>query len=106
MHLDRDRDLQVMKTRYSAFITGSSPLEPHLSRLGKTQLIIAGVATNVCVESTVRDAMQLGYETTVLNDATTAFDELVHRISLLNIKMFFGDVRPVDSVIQELKESV
>jgi nicotinamidase-related amidase len=57
----------------------------------------------VCVESTERDAMQRGYEVTVLSDVTAAFDKLVHQISLLNINLFFGDARSVDSVIQEME---
>lgn len=104
MHLDRDRDFVVVKNRYSALIPGSSRLESLLSGLGRSQLIMAGVATNVCVESTARDAMQLGYQVTLLADATTAFDQLVHQVSLINLKMFFGDVKTVDGVIGELSE--
>lgn len=106
MHLDPDRDFVVEKTRYSAFAPGSSCLESLLSGLGRMQLILGGAATNVCVESTARDAMQHGYQVTVLEDATTAFDKLVHAISLLNIKLFFGDTRYVDNVIRELADSL
>lgn len=104
MRLDAEVDFVVEKTCYSAFAPGSSRLATLLTGMGRKQLIMGGAATNVCVESTARDAMQRGYEVTLLEDATTAFDELIHRISLMNIKLFFGDVRPVESVIREIKE--
>lgn len=106
MHLDPEKDFVVEKTCYSAFAPGSSRLETLLLGMARKQMIMGGAATNVCVESTARDAMQRGYQVTVLEDATTAFDELVHRISLLNIKLFFGDIRPVESVIREIKDSL
>lgn len=106
MHWEQVTDFVVTKNRYSAFTPGSSRLESLLGGLKRKLLIIGGVATNVCVESTARDAMQRGFQVTVLADATTAFDDLVHQISLLNIKLFFGDARPVNSVIQELADSL
>jgi ureidoacrylate peracid hydrolase len=104
MHQDPELDFVVEKTCYSAFAPGSSRLETLLSGIGRKQLIIGGAATNVCVESTARDAMQRGFQVTLLEDATTAFDELIHRISLLNIKLFFGDVRPVESVMGAIED--
>jgi len=106
MHWEQARDFVVAKNRYSAFAPGSSRLESLLEGMGRKQLIIGGVATNVCVESTVRDAVQRGFQVTVLTDATTAFDDLIHQISLLNIKLFFGDVKPIDGIIRELADSL
>ena len=90
MHVDPNRDYVVTKNRYSAFVPGSSRLESLLSSLGKTQLMLGGAATNVCVECNARDAMQRGYQVTVLTDATTTFDKLAHQASLMNIRLFFG----------------
>jgi ureidoacrylate peracid hydrolase len=106
MHLAPDRDFVVVKNRYSPLVPGSSRLASLLSGLGRHQLILGGAATNVCVESTARDAMQMGYEVTVLTDATCTFDKLLHQISLLNIKLFFGDTRTVAGVIRELQKSI
>ena len=102
MHVDPASDFVVDKSRYSAFAPGSSRLEPLLSGMDRKHLIIGGAATNVCVESTARDAMQRGYRVTVLADAATAFDSLVHEVSLLNIKLFFGDTRSVNGLIREM----
>ncbi|MCB2185639.1 MAG: cysteine hydrolase [Deltaproteobacteria bacterium] len=102
MQVDPARDYVVAKNRYSALAPGSSRLAQVLAGLGRRQLILGGAATNVCVESTARDAMQRGYEVTVLADATTAFDPLLHEISLLNLKLFFGDVRTAAEVARAL----
>ena len=104
VHFDPRRDFTVEKTCYSAFAPGSSRLETLLVGMNRSHLIMAGAATNVCVESTARDAMQRGYEVTVLSDATTAFDGLVHEISLLNIRLFFGDVRPLAGLLQVMND--
>lgn len=105
MHLDAKLDHLVPKNRYSAFAPGSSRLKELLQELGRDQIVICGVATNVCVESTARDAMQHGFELTLLSDAATAFDPIVHQVSLMNIKLFFGDVRTVDQAIRELAQA-
>jgi ureidoacrylate peracid hydrolase len=52
-------DLRVCKTRFSALIQGSSDLDAVLRARGIDTLIIVGTATNVCCESTARDAMML-----------------------------------------------
>src|SRR5215470_5556615 len=49
-------DQTVLKNRYSAFIPGSSPLERILRGTGVDTILVAGTKTNVCCESTARDA--------------------------------------------------
>jgi len=99
MDFDPDRDHVVRKHRYSAFSRGASNIESLLAELGIEQLIVTGVVTNVCVESNVRDAMQLGYEMIVLEDAVASPFEEAHYASLTTIKLFFGDVRRVEDVL-------
>lgn len=106
MHFLEESDHVVFKNRYSAFAPGSSSLAELLCRLNKNQLLVCGVATNVCVESTVRDAMQHGYQTVVLSDATTTFNDLIHQVSLINIKLFFGDVRTTEEIIEKFTNTV
>lgn len=102
LHLDASLDIQVPKNRYSAFIGNSSELKNVLKKLKKSQLIFTGIGTNVCVESTVRDAMMLNYEVLVVSDATATISNLMHEISLMNIKMFFGDVLTTKQVLSEI----
>ncbi|WP_052418651.1 cysteine hydrolase family protein [Methanolacinia paynteri] len=102
MNFDPERDITVFKNRYSAFAPGSSSLKEVLSGLGTEQLWICGVATNVCVECTARDAMQSGFETILISDATASSFELIHKITLLNFRLFFGDVRSMKGLLSVL----
>ncbi len=103
LHYDHVLDRQVIKNRYSAFIRDASNLYETLKSLERSQLMIAGLAANVCVESTVRDAMQLDYEVILVNNATSTFDEVLLEATLINVKLFFGDVRSTEEVLEELQ---
>ena len=94
-----DGDLRVVKTRYSPFIPGSSDLHRRLQESGVETLVIAGVATNVCCESTARDAMMLDYEVLMVSDACAAATDEEHRSALNNLYLFFGDVQTTEEVL-------
>ncbi len=102
MHFDSIRDYVVFKNRYSAFLSDPPELQTTLKRLKKKQLIIAGIAANVCVESTLRDAMQLDYEVILLSDGTTATDDILLQSTLANTYQFFGDLCTAEDVINQL----
>lgn len=102
LQYEQSTDFVVFKSRYSAFLPSPSALKVTLDSLNIKQLIITGVATNVCVESTVRDAMQMDYEVIVISDATTTYNDIVLENALMNIRLFFGDVRSGQSVINEI----
>jgi ureidoacrylate peracid hydrolase len=95
----RDGDLTVIKTRYSAFIQGASELERELREKGIDTVLVGGVSTNVCCESTARDAMMLGFRTLMVGDANAAFTEEEHRAALTSFYLYFGDVRSTADVI-------
>ena len=100
-HLVFSLDHQVVKNRYSPFINNSSELPHLLKTLKRSQLIFCGVLLNVCVESSIRDAMQLDFEPILISDATTSVDRIVYEVSLFNIKLFFGDVYNTEEIIEE-----
>jgi ureidoacrylate peracid hydrolase len=102
MNYDPSNDKVVFKNRYSAFLSKPPELKNILDSLDRKQLIIAGIAANVCVESTVRDAMQLDYEVILVKDAVSSTEESLQKCSLTNIHNFFGDVRTADNIIVEL----
>lgn len=106
MHFDPSADHVVFKNRYSAFLSNPPELREKLDFLKKTQLIVAGIAANVCVESTVRDAMQLDYEVVLVSDGITTFDETLLESTLKNTMLFFGDVRTTGEVMEALRENV
>ena len=87
-------DIVLAKTRYSGFF--NSQLDSVLRSRGIRTLIFIGIASNVCVESTLRDAFHLEYFSVVLGDAThQAGPDFVHKAALFNIEKFFGWVSSV-----------
>jgi nicotinamidase-related amidase len=62
-------------------------------------VVVAGTVTNVCVESTVRDARTLGYRPILLADACAARIDAEHNATLHTIYRSFGDVRPTVDVL-------
>ena len=93
-----DDDLKLLKNRYSALIAGSSSLERVLRSLGIDTLLITGTKTNVCCESTARDAMMVDFKVVMVSDATAALSDEEHRATLETIIQQFGDVYTVDEI--------
>jgi nicotinamidase-related amidase len=73
-------DLVVDKVRFDAFQWTS--LEPLLRGLGTTELVVCGVITNICVETTVRSAFMRDYPVTLLADCCAATTRRLHELSL------------------------
>lgn len=99
----RPEDEIVVKRRYSAFIQGASNIEEVLRRRNIEAVLVAGIATNVCCESTGRDCMMRGFKTTMVSDANASFTDAEHEAALLNFIRYFGDVQSTDEVIARLK---
>jgi len=99
----RDGDLTVFKTRYSAFIQGSSPLEAELRKRGVTAVWVGGTSTNTCCESTARDAMLLDFRTTMVSDANADHNDAEHNATLINFCINFGDVASTDDLVNRLR---
>jgi ureidoacrylate peracid hydrolase len=94
----RPGDAQIVKKRFSAFIQGSSEAEAHLRARGIDTLLIAGTTTNVCCESTARDAMMLNFKVVMVPDALAAYTDAEHNATLATFYMIFGDVQTIDEV--------
>jgi len=99
----RDEDYIVIKNRYSCLIPGSSSLERLLRSQGCDTIILAGTKTNICVESTARDAMMLDFRVVVLSDATAALTAEEHQAALNVLIQEFADILVVDDVLEELR---
>ncbi|MDX2272270.1 MAG: isochorismatase family cysteine hydrolase [Cyanobacteriota bacterium] len=91
------QDLIIHKHRYSAFI--GTRLDQVLRRLKVETLIMTGVATNVCVESTARDGFMLDYHIVFLSDCTATSHADAHAATLANINRHFGVVATAEEVI-------
>jgi ureidoacrylate peracid hydrolase len=95
-------DLLVQKTRFSAFIQGASNLEALLRSRGIDTVIITGTVTNICCESTARDAMMRNFKTVMVTDANAAENDELHNASLSAFYLKFGDIMPTDMIIASL----
>ena len=90
----RPGDIVIPKTRYSGFF--NTNIDSVLRARGIRNLVFTGVATNVCVESSLRDAFHLEYFGVVLEDATHHLGpDFIQQASLYNIETFFGWVSTV-----------
>ncbi len=96
-------DLTILKNRYSAFIPGSSNIERVLRGMGVDTVLIAGTKTNVCCESSARDAMMLDFKVVLVEDCCAALSDDEHRASLENVIQQFGDVMTADEVLARLR---
>jgi ureidoacrylate peracid hydrolase len=90
----------VDKNRPSAFY--NTRLDEWLSDAGREQLIVCGVTTNCCVESTVRDASHRDMQVFVIADACAELDEERHAVSLKTMDMLFADVIDIEQLRQAL----
>lgn len=96
-------DVKIIKNRYSALVPGSSGLERLLRSLDVDTLLIAGTKTNICCESTARDAMMLDFKVVMVSDCCAALSEDEHRSALENMIQQFGDVMTGDEVLERLR---
>ncbi len=95
----RPEDAIVVKRRYSAFIQGSSDIDRQLRAVGIDTVIIVGTLTNVCCESSARDAMMLNYRLLFVSDANAALSDAEHNATLGSILRVFGDVATTGEAI-------
>ena len=98
----KPEDKVVTKRRFSPFIVGSSELHDVLQGMGVENLIVAGTATNMCSESTARDAMMLDYKVVMVEDANAARYDDDHLAGLTSFYQSFGDVKSTDDTIRML----
>jgi nicotinamidase-related amidase len=86
-------DLVIDKHRYGAFSCPAGRLRRTLQGVGAEMVVITGVLTNLCCESTAREANMAGYKVIVVCDATATLTDAEHNAALLNLRLNFADVR-------------
>jgi ureidoacrylate peracid hydrolase len=96
-------DIFLDKNRYGAF-TGTN-LHIILSNLGVETLVMTGCATNVCVESTLREGFMLGYNIVVVDDGCAATSQAFHDGTLATVRLWFGRVEHAGDVLSIWAES-
>jgi ureidoacrylate peracid hydrolase len=99
------QDLRVKKTRYSAFIAGSTDLEPQLRARDIDTVVVTGTGTGTCCESTARDAMMLNFATIMVSDGNACASDEEHNAALTAFYRNFGDVMSTDELVGYIREN-
>jgi nicotinamidase-related amidase len=89
------------KTRYSAFY--KTDLEDHLRIHGVTDLVICGVMTNYCCETTARDGFNRDFRIFFLADATATDDPQLHQATLCNLASGFATIYTTKELLEALR---
>ena len=94
----KDADYVIVKNRYSGF--HETNLNLVLNTLGRRKLLFCGFTTNVCVETTLRDATSRDFIAALVSDCAAAFTPEEHQNSMINIERYFGSL----TTLQEVKQ--
>src|SRR5882724_431872 len=101
----RPEDEIVRKYRYSAFMPGTSGLPDRLRTRGFDTVLITGTVTNVCCESSARDANMTNFRTVMVSDGNAANTQKEHDASLAAFYNVFGDVMDTEMIIADLRRA-
>lgn len=91
----------INKTTIGAF--ASTGIDHLLRSMGKDQLYMGGVSTNMCVDTTAREAADRGYGVTLIEDACGTTHEDLHNATITNFQRLFGRVISTDEAMAELQ---
>ncbi|CAM3577246.1 hydrolase [Rouxiella silvae] len=97
-----DKDLQVVKRQWGAFY--GTDLELQLRRRGIKTVVLCGISTNIGVESTARNAWELGFELVIAEDACSAHNNDHHQSSVQFIFPRISRVRSTEEVLAAIAE--
>jgi ureidoacrylate peracid hydrolase len=95
-------DVVVPKFRFSAFLPGASTLPAMLRGRGVDTVLIAGCMTNMCCDSSARDAVMTDFQTVMVADCNAARTDAAHLSALESFLTGFGDVMRSDELIAQL----
>jgi len=98
----KPEDEVVDKYRFSGFMPGTSPLPDRLRARGFDTVLITGTVTNVCCESSARDAMMTNFKTIMVSDGNAAMSQEEHDASLTAFYNIFGDVMDTGMLVAAL----
>jgi ureidoacrylate peracid hydrolase len=101
----RPEDEILKKNRFSAFLPGASLLPERLKVRGFDTVLITGTVTNVCCESSARDAMMSNFRVVMVSDGNAANTQAEHEAALTSFYLTFGDVMDTDMLVRLLARS-
>jgi nicotinamidase-related amidase len=94
-------DIVITKHQWGAFY--GTPLELNLHRKKIDTIVLCGIATTLGVESTARQAYELGYNQIFIEDAMTSFTKEEHESTVKNVFPLIGRVMKTDDVVKMMK---
>ena len=100
----RPDEVVINKTTYSAFT--SSGLDIVLRNLHIETLVLGGIITNRCVETTAREATDRGYRVILLEDASATFSPELQEATMLSLQGSYGYVRTTDEMLALLMDAL
>ncbi len=95
-----ERDIRITKHQWGAFY--GTELDLQLRRRGITTIVLGGISTNIGVESTARDAYELGYALVLAEDAMAGSSAEAHAFAVMTIFPRLGRVRSTQQVLDAL----
>ena len=98
--LEARKGTTIVKHQYDGFL--NTELEAILRKEGVRQVVVCGVLTNLCCETTARSAFMRGFEVYFVEDGTATFSREMHEATLLNLAYGFATVTTIDDVIKAL----
>jgi isochorismate hydrolase len=98
--LDLSRGIILEKSQYDAFYR--TDLDERLRHMGVKQVVIGGVMTHLCCETTARAAFGRGFEVLFLVDGAATYTEAFHQASLLNLAHGFAELWLVAEILEDL----
>lgn len=99
--LEAGKDTTVIKHQYDGFL--NTGLEKILHERGVRQVVVCGVLTNLCCETTARSAFMRGFEVYFVEDGTATFSKEMHEAALLNLSYGFAILTKIDDVIKAIE---
>ena len=96
----REDEILLHKQSYGAF--NSTGIDMTLRNLGIDTIVVTGLVTNGCVETTATGAADRSFKTVIVDDACTSFDQDGHEATLIRFSTLFGRVLSTEEVVAEL----
>jgi len=98
--LEARKGTTIVKHQYDGFL--NTELEAILRKEGVRQVVVCGVLTNLCCETTARSAFMRGFEVYFVKDGTATFSQDMHEATLLNLAYGFAVLTTIDDVIKAI----
>jgi len=98
--LEPRKGTTVIKHQYDGFL--NTVLQEILLTNGVRQVVVCGVLTNLCCETTARSAFMRGFEVFFVKDGTATFKQAMHEASLLNLSYGFAVLTTIQDVVKAL----